>query len=378
MKKPIVLLTLLVFILGFTSLGLSAAEEILIGGNYELSGSVALYGQACHNSAKLAIDEVNAAGGVLGRKVRLVSVDNKSEAEEAAKMATKLITQDKVVLVLGPVISTDCLAAAPVCQEKGVPMITPTGTNPAITKVGNYIFRTCFIDDFQGTVMANFALRNLKAKTAAILFDNQSDYAKGLQKYFKETFIKGGGKIVAEEAFMPDDKDFRAILNRIRLKKPDVIYVPCYYQAAGLIAKQAREMKMNQPLLGSDGWDQPEELPKIAGKAALNKVFFSNHFSPETKDPMVVKFIKDYKDRYGVAPDALAALGYDAAKLAIDAIARAKSTEPAKIREALATTKGFKGVTGFITIDENRNPTKSAVVIEYVNGVQKYRATVNP
>ncbi|MGQ9780053.1 MAG: ABC transporter substrate-binding protein [Bacillota bacterium] len=378
MKRSIVFLTLLLLVMGLTTLGLSAAEEILIGGNYELSGAVALFGQACNNAAKLAVDEVNAAGGVLGRKVRLISVDNKSEAEEAAKMATKLITQDKVVVVLGPVISTDCLAAAPICQEKGVPMITPTGTNPAITQVGNYIFRTCFIDDFQGTVMANFALRNLKAKTAAILFDNQSDYAKGLQKYFKETFTKGGGKIVAEEGFMPDDKDFRAILNRIRLKKPDVIYVPCYYQPAGLIAKQAREMKMNQPLLGADGWDQPEELPKIAGKEALNNVFFSNHFSPETKDPVAVKFIKAYKERYGITPDALAALGYDAAKLALDAIARAKSTEPAKIREALAATKGFRGVTGLITFDENRNPTKSAVVIEYVNGVQKYRATVNP
>ncbi|MGE5527766.1 MAG: ABC transporter substrate-binding protein [Patescibacteria group bacterium] len=378
MKKLAIAIVLLTMIAGVGAVGLTAQDEILIGANYALSGAVALFGQACLNSAKMVYDEINANGGLLGKQIKLIAADNKSDAEESGRMATKLITQDNVVAILGPVTSTNCFAAAPICQEKGVLMITPTGTNVKVTQFGSFIFRACFIDDFQGEVMANFALKNLKAKKAAILFDNQSDYAKGLAVYFKKVFTAGKGKIVAEESFMPDDKDFRAVLNKIRLKKPDVIYVPCYYQPAGLIAKQAREMKMKQPLLGADGWDQVEELPKIAGKAALNKVYFSNHFSPESKNPLAVKYVKAYKELYGILPDALAALGYDAALLVADAIKRAGSTDHDKIRAAMASTKGFRGVAGTISMDENRNPTKAAVVIEYVNGVQKYVATVEP
>lgn len=378
MKKTLTILVLFLLILGAGSYGLLAEEEIVIGANYEMTGPVATFGQACTNSAQLAVDEANAAGGVLGRKIKLVSADNKSDAKEALNMATKLITQDKAVILLGPVTSSDCLSAGPFAQEKGVPMITPTGTNPKVTKVGDYIFRVCFVDDFQGSTMANFARKTLKAKKAAMLVENQSDYAKGLAAFFKDTFSKAGGQIVADEAFGSDDKDFRALLNKVRLKKPDVLFVPSYYNTCGLIAKQAREMKMNMPILGGDGWDSPE-LIQIAGPKPLNKIFFSNHYDPGySKNPMAVKYIKDYTARFKLAPDALAALGYDAAKLAIDAIARAKSTDPKAIRDALAATKGFEGVAGKITMNAERNPPKTLLVIELKNGVKTYKEAVEP
>ncbi|MGE5551715.1 MAG: ABC transporter substrate-binding protein [Bacteroidota bacterium] len=376
MKKLLVVICL--FALGAAVFsGCGGAKEILIGANYEISGAVATFGQACRNAAQLAIDEYNANGGLLGKQIKLIEADNKSDAAEAGNMATKLITQDKVVLILGPVTSSNCFSAAPICQDKGVPMITPTGTNPKVTTFGEYIFRACFIDDFQGTVMANFAIDTLNINTAAVLVDNQSDYAKGLANFFKQTFTERGGTIVAEEAFMPDDKDFRALLTKIKAKNPGLIYEPSYYQPLGLIAKQARELGMNMPILGGDGWDSPA-LIKIAGPKPLNNAFFSNHFSRDAENPKAAKFIEDYKARFGIEPDALAALGYDAALMALDAIERANSTNPKKIREALAATSGFEGVSGIITLDENRNPTKSAVVIELKDGVQNYKMTVNP
>lgn len=378
MKKMLTIIALFLLILGAGSYGLLAEEEILIGANYELTGNVALFGQACLNSARLAVDEINAAGGLLGKKVKLVAADNKSIAEEAGNMAQKLISQDGVVAIVGPVTSSDCLAAGPVCQNKGVPMITPTGTNPKVTEVGTFVFRACFLDDFQGEVMAKFALKNLKARKAALMIETSSDYAKGLASFFKKAFTKGGGTIVAEEGFMTEDKDFRATLNKIRLKDPDVIFVPSYYNQDGLIAKQAREMGMKMPILGGDGWDQVEELPKVAGKEALNNIFFSNHFSPESDDPLAIKYVKAYKERFGKNPDALAALGYDAIRLIFDSIKRANSTNPDKIRAAMAATKGFKGVAGVITMDANRNPIKSAVIIELVDGAQKYKTTIEP
>ena len=376
MKRLLVVLCLFALTAALLS-GCGGAKEILIGANYEMSGPVATFGQACTNSAQMAVDEINAAGGLLGKQVKLISADNKSDAAEAGTMATKLITQNKVVVVLGPVTSTNGLSAGPICQDKGVPMISPTGTNIKVTQIGTYIFRACFVDDFQGTVMANFAANDLQATKAAILTDNQSDYAKGLADFFKKTFTELGGEIVAEEAFMPDDKDFRALLNKVKVQAPDIIYCPAYYQPDGLIAKQARELGINVPILGADGWDSPD-LIKIAGAKALNNVFFSNHFSREAKNPKAEKYIKDYFERFNMEPDALAALGYDAAMMALDAIKRANSANPKKIRQALAELSGFEGVTGIITMDENRNPTKSAVVIELKDCVQTYRTTVNP
>jgi branched-chain amino acid transport system substrate-binding protein len=287
-----------------------------------------------------------------------------------------LLAQDKVAALLGPVISRDSLSAAPIAQDAGYIMITPTATNPDVTKTGKYIFRACFIDDFQGTVMANFALKNLKVKTAAIFLDNANDYSKGLAKFFKESFVRSGGTIVSEEAFIAGDKDFRTQLTKMKMKKPDIIYVPAYYQEDGLIAKQARELGIRAPILGGDGWDS-DQLVKIAGAGSLNGIYFSNHYSPENASPAALEFIKAYRDRYGTRPDALAALSYDSALILYQAIKLAGSTDTEKIREALVGLK-VNGVTGRISFDENRNPVKSAVVLELVNGSQVYKTTIEP
>lgn len=374
MRKFLVL-GLIVMIVVMSSM-IGAADTIKIGANYEITGGVATFGTACANSTKLYFDAVNKKGGVLGRQLELIVADNKSDAGEAASAAKKLISQDNVVALVGPVTSKNCLSAGPIAQDAKIPMITPTGTNPAITQIGDYIFRACFIDDFQGTVMANFVLKNLKIKTAAIFVDNANDYSKGLAKFFKENFIKGGGKIVAEEAFMAGDKDYRTQLTKIKMKNPGFIYVPAYYQEDGLVTQQARELNIKVPLGGGDGWDSPD-LIKIAGDQALNKVYFSNHFSVESKDPLSMAYVKDYTAKYNMPPDALAALGYDAAVVVVEAIKKAGSTDPRKIRDAMAKLK-IKGVTGVITFDANRNPVKSAVVIELKNGVQTYNSTVNP
>lgn len=357
------------------------AKDIKLGGNLEMTGGVATFGQSTSNGIKLAMKEINAAGGVLGKQLVLVTADNKSEPSESTNAMTKLITQDKVVTVLGAASSSNTLAASQVAHDNKVPFVTTTSTNPKITvdggKVREYAFRACFIDPFQGTVMANFASNSLKAKTAAIYIDNSSDYAKGLAQSFEESFVKSGGKIVAKEAFLQKDQDFKATLTKMKAANPEVIFIPGYYEEAGKIAKQARELGMTQPLLGGDGWDSPK-LAEIAGAAALTNTYFSNHYSPEDTDPRVVKFVEAYKKEYGQVPDAFAALGYDATVMAADAIKRANSTEPGKIRDALAQTKNLQGVTGTINLDANHNPVKSAVVIEMKQGKQVFKEKVNP
>ena len=357
------------------------AKDIKIGGNLELTGGIATFGQSTANGIKLAIKELNAAGGVLGKQLTFVSADNKSEPSESTNAITKLITQDKVVTVLGAVASSNTLAASQVAQDNKVPFISTSSTNPKVTvdggKVKDYAFRVCFIDPFQGTVMANFASKSLKVKTAAIYIDNSSDYSKGLAQFFEESFVKSGGKIVSKEAFLQKDQDFKATLTKIKATNPEVIFVPGYYEEVGKIVKQARELGIMVPLLGGDGWDSPK-LVEIAGAEALKNGFFSNHYSPEDKDPRVVKFVETYKKEYGQVPDALAALGYDAALMVADAIKRANSTEPAKIKDAIAQTKNLQGVTGMITLDANHNPVKSAVVIEMKEGKQVFKEKVNP
>lgn len=357
------------------------SKDIKIGANFELTGGVATFGQSSVNGIKLAFKEANAAGGVIGKQLVLVTADNKSEAAEAVNAITKLITQDKVKAVLGPVTSSNALAASKVAHENKVPFITPTGTNPKVTvdggKVQEFAFRACFIDPFQGEVMANFATKSLNAKTAAIYVDNASDYAKGLAEFFEKAFVKNGGKIVSKEAFLAKDTDFKATLTKIKAANPEVIFIPSYYQEDGLIARQARELGITVPLLGGDGWDSPK-LVEIAGPAALNGVFFSNHYSPEDKDPKVVKFVEAYKKEYNQTPDALAALGYDAALMLIDAIKRANSDDSAKIKDALAQTKNLQGVSGIITLNANHDPVKSAVVIEMKDGKQVFKEKVNP
>jgi branched-chain amino acid transport system substrate-binding protein len=357
------------------------AKDIKIGGNLELTGGVATFGQSTANGIKLAIKEINAAGGVLGKQLTFIVADNKSEPSESTNAMTKLISQDKVVTVLGAVASSNTLAASQVAHDSKVPFISTTSTNPKVTvdggKLREFAFRACFIDPFQGTVMANFASKSLNAKTAAVYIDNSSDYSKGLAQFFEEAFIKNGGKIISKEAFLQKDQDFKATLTKIKASNPEVIFIPGYYEEVGKIVKQARELGITQPLLGGDGWDSPKLL-EIAGAAALENGFFSNHYSPEDKDPRVVKFVEAYKKEYGQVPDAMAALGYDAALMAADAIKRANSTDPVKIKDALAQTKALQVVTGQINLDANHNPIKSAVVIEMKEGKQVFKEKINP
>lgn len=351
-------------------------KDILLGEYQSMTGATATFGIGSHNGIKMAVDEANKAGGVLGKTIRIQLEDDAGKPEQAATAVQKLINSNNVLAVLGEVASSNSLAAAPICQAAGVPMVSPSSTNPKVTQVGDYIFRTCFIDPFQGTVMARFASNNLKAKSAAILVDNKSAYSTGLSQFFVEEFKRGGGKIVAEESYAQGDTDFRAQLTGIKGRNPDVIFIPGYYTEVGNIAKQARSLRMKQPLLGGDGWDSPQ-LTKI-GQAAVQGAYFSTHYSPKSEDPRVQKFVADYKKRYNEVPDALAAVAYDAGRIMIDAIKRAGDTDRAKLRDALAETKNFPGVTGNITIDEERNAIKPAVILQVKGSEFDYVTTVKP
>ena len=358
-----------------------ASNEIKIGGNFELTGGIANFGKQTVNGIQMAFKEINAAGGVNGKQLKLILADNKSEPAEATNAVTKLITQDKVVAVLGPVASSNVLATLQVAQDNKIPVLTATGTNEKITvdggKVRPFAFRGCFIDPFQGKVMANFATNTVKAKTAVIFVDQSSDYSKGLKQSFEEAFVKNGGKVLSTEAFLQKDQDFKATLTKIKGLNPEVVFIPAYYEEVGKIVKQARELGINIPLLGTDGWDDPKVV-EIAGAKALNNTYFSNHYSSQDTDPAVVKFVAAYKKEYNQEPSALAALGYDSGLMIADAIKRAGSTEGAKIAEALAKTKDLKVSTGILTIDANHNPVKSAVVIEMKDGKQTFKTKVNP
>ena len=342
------------------------AKTIVLGEYGALTGSQASFGTSTDNAIKMAIAEINAKGGVLGKPVELRVEDDNSRAEQVPSVVKKLVYEDNVLAVLGEVASSSSLAAAPICQDAGVPMLSPTSTNPKVTQVGDYIFRACFIDPYVGESLANFAKTKLNAKTAAIFTDVKSDYSKGLSQYFKDSFTKLGGKIVSEESYQAGDTNFRAQLTNIKGKTPDVIYVPGYYTEVGNIAVQARSLGMNQTLMGSDGWDSPK-LFEI-GKKAVDNSYFSNHYSPEDTNPKVVKFVADYKQKYKETPDALAAVAYDAAYIMFDAIKRAGDTDRAKIRQALADTKDFDGVTGKISMDKDRNADKKLVIIKIENG----------
>ncbi len=359
----------------------SDSKEIRIGANIEMTGSVANYGKSAFNGIQLAFKEVNAAGGVLGKQIKIIQADNKSEASEATNAMTKLITQDKVSLIMGPITSSNAIAALQVAQDNKIPVITPTGTNAKITvdngKVRPYVFRSCFIDPFQGIVMANFATKTLNAKTAVIYIDNSSDYSKNLAESFEAQFVKNGGTVIGKEAFLQKDQDFKSTLTKIKALNPETIFIPAYYEEVGKIAKQAREMGISVPFIGTDGWDDPK-IAEVAGPAALNNTFFSNHYSSQDVDPNIVKFVEAYKKEYGQEPNAFAALGYDAALMVVDSIKRANSTEPEKIREALEKVKDLQVVTGKITLDANHDPIKSGVVIEMKDGKQTFKEKINP
>ena len=358
--------------------GANTGDTVRVGVYVDLTGQTSSFGQSTKNGIELAVDEINGGGGVNGKKIQLIVEDDQGRPEQAKTVVQKLISQDKVHAVLGEVASTNSLAAAPVAQEAKIPMITPSSTNPKVTEVGDYISRVCFIDPFQGAVMAKFAANTLKAKTAAILGDVNSDYSKGLTQFFEEEFSKLGGRVVTKEAYTQTDPDFKGQLTKIRNLNPDVVYVPGYYGQVGIIAKQARELGMNMPLLGGDGWDSPE-LWKLGG-AALENTYISNHYSAENPAPEIQNFVKAYQAKFGVVPDSLAALAYDAAKVLADALKRAGGTEPAKLRDAINSTKDFKGVTGNITLDASRNAVKPAVVLDLdpASGAFKFKETIAP
>jgi len=356
-----------------------AGDTIKVGVYGDLTGQTSSFGQSTKNGIELAVEEINAAGGVNGKKIQLIIEDDQGRPEQAKTVVSKLINQDKVQAVLGEVASTNSLAAAPVAQEAKIPMITPSSTNPKVTEVGDYISRVCFIDPFQGSVMAKFAANTLKAKTAAILGDVNSDYSKGLTQFFEEEFTKLGGRVLAKEAYTQTDPDFKGQLTKIRNLKPDVIYVPGYYGQVGIISKQARELDMNMPLLGGDGWDSPE-LWKLGGESLENN-YISNHYSAQNPAPEIQSFVKAYKAKFNVEPDSLAALAYDAAKVLADAIKRAGgAADSAKLKDAINSTKNFPGVTGTITLDANRNAVKPAVVLalDSAAGAFTFKETIYP
>jgi branched-chain amino acid transport system substrate-binding protein len=354
----------------------AGASEILVGEFGSFTGGEATFGLSTHRGVIMATDELNAAGGVKGKPVRVINLDNQGKPEEAASAVTRLITKDRVIAVLGEVASGRTLAAAPIAQQNKIPLITPSSTNPKVTEIGDYIFRVCFIDPFQGTVMAKFASENLKAKKIAILRDVKSDYSEGLANYFAKTFKEMGGEIVGDESYANGEIDFKAQLTALRGKKPDAIFVPGYYTEVGLIARQARQLGIAVPLLGGDGWDSAK-LYEI-GKEAINGSYFSNHYTTETSDPRVQDFIRKFKEKFSETPDGMAALGYDAAKILYQAMARAPELKPKAIRDELAKTVNFPGVTGSITIDANRNASKSAVVVKVDGPINRFIRTVSP
>lgn len=366
---------------GCDNAGKSAADEIKIGINYELSGAVATYGQSSVEGILLAFEEINEAGGVLDKKINPIKLDNKSDSAEATSISTKLATQDKVVAILGPATSGAFKATIPAATKHKIPCMSASTTADDVTVddkgVKEFAFKICFNDSFQGTLMANFALNNLNANSSIIIFDNASDYSLGLAKNYKETFLAAGGEIVAEEAFVAGETDFNAILTKVKGLDFDVIFIPGYYEEAGLIIKQAKALEINKPVLGADGFDSPT-LVELAGADALNEVYFSNHYSSLDKDPKVLEFIEAFKKKHGKEPDAFNALGYDLGYFIVDAIKRADSDNSTKIKDALAATKDFKGVTGSFSIDENHNALKSAVVIELKDGEQYSAVKVAP
>lgn len=358
-------------------------DTIKVGGLLEMTGGSASFGISGKNGIDLALKKINEKGVLGGKKLSLVVADTKSEASEATNGMQKLISQDKVVAVIGPNQSSAVIASGAINNGAKVVDITPMGTNPDVTvdpktkQVKPYSFRTCFIDPFQGTVMASFASNELKVKRAAIYIDNTSDYAKGLAQFFKENFVKNGGQVVIEEAYLQKDTDFKSTLTKIKAAKPDFIYIPGYYQEVGLIVKQAREMGINVPMAGGDGWDSAK-LPEIAGKAALENTFFSSLYSPDDTSDLNKDFVAEYKKAYNTNPDVFAALAYDSTLLVAKAIEDAGSADPAKIAEAMAKIKGFKGVSGEVTFNEEHNPIKSAVIIEHKDGKQTFKTKVNP
>jgi branched-chain amino acid transport system substrate-binding protein len=356
---------------------LGAQETIKVGEYASLTGKEASFGQSSHKGITMAVEEINASGGVLGRQLELITEDNQTVPGQSATVAKKLIARDKVIALLGEVSSGRSLEAAPIAQANRIPMIAPAATNPKVTQVGNYIFRVCFIDPFQGTVMAKFAGNELKARRVAVISSVSNAYSVGLAKFFRERFVADGGVIPVEQKYSEGDKDFRAQLTAIRAAGCDAVFVPGYYTEAALIVRQARELGLTMPFLGGDGW-VADQLLQIGGDA-LNGCYYSTHFSPENDSPSVRAFVAHYRARWAQeTPDAFAALGYDAVGVLADAIRRAGTTDEPKLRDALARTKDYNGATGSTTMDANRDATKPATIIAIKDGKLTFLETVAP
>jgi branched-chain amino acid transport system substrate-binding protein len=366
MKRILIALIVMTSLLSACQQQGGGGDKVRIGVFMSLTGSTANFGISSTNGIKMAADEANAAGGINGKPIEVLVQDDRSDASEAATIVTKFVTQDQVHAIIGEVASSRSIAAAPIAQNAKIPMLTPSSTNPEVTKKGDFIFRSCFIDPVQGAAIAQFAAKSLNAKNAAIMVDRKNDYSTGLEKVISETFTRMGGKIVATQSYQEGDQDFNAQLTSLKGANPEVIFVPGYYNDVGLIAKQARDKGITVPLVGGDGWDSVQ-LYAIGG-TALNGSYFTNHYSPYDTDAKVQKFVNDYKARYGSVPDALAATAYDAAKIMFDAIKRSKSLDGTDIRDALAATKDFPGVTGTVTFNEHRDAVKPIVMIEIKDG----------
>ena len=384
LKKVLSIVLILVLVLSaFSGCGSSnsgnSSDPIKIGSIMPISGPVSAYGTQSRDAIVMAVDEINAAGGVIGRPLEVIVEDDEANPEKTKNAFTKLVTKDGVIGIVGALTSKCSLAITTDAQARKIIMISPSSTNDTVTDAGNFIFRACYNDSFQGQVVAQFAKENLKAMNAAILFDNTNDYSKGLTENFKAKFTELGGTIIAEESYATGDKDFNAQITSVKSKKPDVIFIPDYYNTVSLIAKQIRAQGITVPMLGADGWD---EIANNAGDEVVGS-YYSNHYSPDANDPEVKAFVEKYAKLYNVQPNALAALAYDATYILADAIAKAGSTDPDAIQAAMMETNK-KFVTGNITFNEKRNPVKSAVMVEIVKGTEpnkpvvKYAATVNP
>lgn len=358
------------------------AETINVGLNVELSGGVASYGTNARDGALLAIEQINAEGGVLGMQLKPIVRDCKSIADEAMSVSAALVNE-KIVAQIGPLTSGNVAGSTPIMMENHIPLIAPAATAVNVTvdektgETNEYIFRVCFIDPFQGTLMAQFAADNMEAQTAVIYGDNSSDYAKGLAQYFEKTFVEKGGKILATEGYVKDDRDFRATLTKIKGMNPDFIYVPGYYQEIAPLIKQARELGITAPMGGGDGWDSPD-MVSVAGNEALNNTYFTNHYSSEDKDPNVVQFVEAYQAKYNKDPDGFAALGYDSVQIMVLGLEEAGEADPAKLADALSKITDFVGITGNMSIDEQHNPVKAGVIIEFKDGKQVMNTRIQP
>ena len=351
-------------------------EPIKIGQFASLTGKEASLGQSSNKGTMMAIDDLNAAGGVLGRPLLLVTEDTQSKPGETATVVKKLISRDKVIALLGEVASSRSLEAAPIAQAAKIPMISPASTNPKVTETGAYIFRTCFIDPFQGPVMARFARERLQAKRVALLVSNSSAYSIGLAKFFRESFVANGGTIVLEQKYSEGDKDFKAQLTAIKAAGVDAVFNPGYYNEGALIVRQARDLGLTLPIFGADSWEA-EALIQLGGKA-MEGAYLCSHYSPDDPSPRVQNFVAAYKKRFGSTPDSNASLGYDSVLVLVDAIRRAGTTERGALREAIATTRDFMALTGKITIDSERNASKNAVIIQVKNGKFEFVQSMSP